>query len=151
MRYFVFLMMAVLAVSSCKKDDSQNQADIDEQIIKDYLSANGLTATRHESGIYYNILTEGGGSHPNVSNTVVIKYKGQLTDGTVFDETSGNTSATFPLSNLIRGWQFAVPLLKPGGKGMFYIPSALGYGPDGTATIPGNAVLIFEIELIDFY
>lgn len=150
MRYLSLILIVMLAIVSCKKDDTATQADTDEQIIKDYLANNSLEATRHESGIYYNIVKEGGGSHPNVSNTIIIKYKGQLIDGTVFDE-SGNSSATFPLSSLIRGWQFGVPLLKPGGKGIFYIPSALGYGPNGTANIPANSVLIFEIELIDFY
>jgi len=144
------LLIVIFALFSCSKDDAETQAETDEQIIKDYLSTNNLEATHHDSGIYYFIVKEGGGNHPNISHTVIIKYKGELTDGTVFDET-GNSSATFPLANLIRGWQFSVPLLKPGGKGIFYIPSGLGYGPSGTTNIPANSVLIFEIELIDFY
>ncbi|RLD57409.1 MAG: peptidylprolyl isomerase, partial [Bacteroidetes bacterium] len=43
------------------------------------------------------------------------------------------------------------PLLKKGGIGTFFVPSALGYGPNGPGSIPDNAVLIFEIELIDIY
>lgn len=150
MRLLNYLLIIMLAVVSCKKDDTAAQAEIDEQIIKDYIATNNLEATRHNSGLYYTIIKEGGGNHPNVDNTVVIKYKGYLTDGTVFDQ-SGNSSVPFPLSSLIRGWQFGVPLLKPGGEGIFYIPSALGYGTNGTANIPANSVLIFEIELIDYY
>ncbi len=79
-----------------------------------------------------------------------VKYKGYLTDGTVFDQTTGSLSATFSLSGLIEGWQEGIPLLKKGGKGTFFLPSALGYGPSGAGSIPPNTVLIFEIELLDF-
>ncbi|MFN9955636.1 MAG: FKBP-type peptidyl-prolyl cis-trans isomerase, partial [bacterium] len=73
-----------------------------------------------------------------------------LLDGTIFDQTTGNQTATFPLANLIPGWQEGIPLLQKGGKGTFLLPSALGYGPNPVGPIPANSVLIFEIELIDF-
>ncbi|MEI6409778.1 MAG: FKBP-type peptidyl-prolyl cis-trans isomerase [Bacteroidota bacterium] len=58
--------------------------------------------------------------------------------------------ATFPLSSLIKGWQEGIPLLKKGGKGTFFIPSALGYGSQDQGAIPANSVLIFEITLVDY-
>ncbi|MGB1218088.1 MAG: FKBP-type peptidyl-prolyl cis-trans isomerase, partial [Saprospiraceae bacterium] len=58
----------------------------------------------------------------------------------------------FPLTGVIKGWQEAIPLLSKGGKGTFLIPSGLAYGARGAgADIPGNTVLIFDVELLDFY
>ena len=79
-----------------------------------------------------------------------VRYKGYLLDGAVFDETTGNNTVVFFLSQVIRGWQVAVPLLQKGGKGMFIIPSGLGYGRAPQPRIPGNSILIFEIELVNF-
>ena len=79
-----------------------------------------------------------------------MRYKGYLPDGTVFDQTPGTETATFPLAGLIRGWQEGIPLLKKGGKGTFFLPSVLGYGSSGSGSIGPNEVLIFEIELVNF-
>lgn len=151
MRYLTpFLLCFVLF--SCKDNilspEEQFQEDI--RIIQQYLVDNNLTADSTTAGLHYIITQEGSGGHPNQQSTVTVKYKGYLTDGTVFDETTGNETATFPLSNLIEGWQIGIPLLKKGGKGTFLLPSAIGYGPYGSGSIPPNTVLIFEIELIDF-
>jgi FKBP-type peptidyl-prolyl cis-trans isomerase len=100
--------------------------------------------------LHYIITEAGSGGNPNVNNTVKVNYVGKLLKNEkVFDETNG-TPVSFKLSNLIEGWQEGIPKLKKGGKGTFYIPSALGYGPYGSGDIPGNATLIFEIELVDF-
>ncbi|NJN77920.1 MAG: hypothetical protein HC803_05960 [Saprospiraceae bacterium] len=57
----------------------------------------------------------------------------------------------FGLNQVIRGWQIAIPMLQKGGKGTFYIPSGLAYGSRGAGgVIPPNAVLIFDVELLDF-
>jgi len=147
------LFLAVLSLStlSCLKDVSpEEQLEIDIQKIKDYLAANNLTATETASGLHYIITQEGTGSNPTLQSNVTVRYKGYLLDGMVFDETSGSATATFPLSNLIAAWQEGIPLLKKGGKGTFFSPSALAYGPNGVSGIPGNSVLIFEIELVNF-
>ena len=155
MRYLViFSTFISFALLSCSGEtlspDEQFQEDI--RIIKQYLADNNLTADSTTAGLHYIITTEGAGGHPNLQSSVKVKYKGYLTDGTVFDETTGNETITFPLSNLIEGWQIGIPLLKKGGKGTFLLPSAIGYGPSGSSSgsIPPNAVLIFEIELVDF-
>ncbi len=147
MRYLTFLIVAVVLFSACNKE---NQEDIDDEIIQQYLSDNSIDATKDDSGIYYIITEEGTGDHPDINSEVTVRYKGYLTDGTVFDETTGNSTATFPLSGLIRGWQIGIPKLKQGGKGTFFIPSDLGYGDQATGNIPANSVLIFDIELVSF-
>jgi FKBP-type peptidyl-prolyl cis-trans isomerase FkpA len=148
MKYLTFLSILILIFSACNKEDSQ--ADKDDVIIQQYLADNSIQATKDPSGLYYVITEEGTGDHPDISSEVTVRYKGYLTDGTVFDETTGSSTATFPLSGLIRGWQIGIPKLKQGGKGTFFIPSGLGYGDNATGNIPANSVLIFDIELVSF-
>ncbi len=149
MRYLIrlaLLFLPLLALTSCKLED---QAEIDEEKIEQYLADNNLTATRHSSGIYYIISTPGSGGSPALTSTVTVNYKGYYLDNSVFDQTTGSP-IQFPLNNLIQGWQIAIPLLQKGGKGTFFIPSQLGYGSYPPQGIPANAVLIFDIELVDF-
>jgi len=137
---------AVLLFSHCQKD----YLKIDRKLILEHLADNGITAQEHESGIFYIITTEGTGNHPTLSSNVTVKYRGKLLNGNVFDETVGNETITFPLQSLIEGWQIAIPLLKKGGKGTFWIPSTLGYGDAALPGIPKNSVLVFDIELVNF-
>jgi FKBP-type peptidyl-prolyl cis-trans isomerase FkpA len=148
MRYFIAFLLVTFLFVSCKKDE--DQAIIDEEIILAYLKEKDLTATRDASGMYYIIYNEGSGGHPTDSTTVEVKYKGYLTDGYVFDRTTGSTTASFELTDLIEGWKIAVPMLQKGGNGLFILPSALGYGGVNQSGIPSNSVLIFEITLVDF-
>ena len=148
----LFLSVITLSFLSClgKEVTPEEQLEIDIQKIKDYLADNNLTATQTASGLHYIITQEGTGSNPTLMSNVTVRYKGYLLDGTVFDETTGSETITFPLSNLITAWQEGIPLLKKGGKGTFFSPSGLAYGPNGVAGIPANSVLIFEIELVNF-
>ena len=152
MRFFTTLLaFAALCLFACNKDLSpEEQLQKDIELIKQYLSDKALTASSTASGLHYIITKEGTGGQPTLQNTVTVKYKGYLLDGSVFDETTGTETATFPLTNLIKGWQEGIPLLKKGGKGTFLLPSALGYGPSGSGSIPANAPLVFEIELVNF-
>ena len=151
MRNLLFLLLS-LSFFSCDKgltDEQQLQADIDD--IKDYLADHNLTAQSTASGLHYIITTEGSGGHPTINSKVTVNYVGKLLKNEkVFDQTTG-TPVSFNLKNLIKGWQEGIPLLQKSGKGTFFIPSALGYGPEGAGSdIPPNAPLIFEIELVDF-
>lgn len=145
MKYIV-LIPAFFLLFACDKEG--RQAEKDDQVIVDYLSANNIEATKHSSGLYYAITNEGSGEHPDINSEVEVRYSGYFTDGRVFDETAGTTTATFGLTGLIEGWKIGIPLLKVGGEGTFFVPSALGYGTQGYASIPGNTVLIFDIELV---
>jgi FKBP-type peptidyl-prolyl cis-trans isomerase len=144
------ILFGILAVlfTACKKDN--NQDEIDDQIIRDYLTQHNIDAVKDPSGLYYVIDVEGTGGHPESDAEVSVLYKGMLTNGNVFDETSGNAPVSFPLQNLIEGWQIGIPLLQKGGSGTFYIPSRLGYGSRVLPDIPANSVLIFDITLVDF-
>lgn len=151
MRKFKFLLLALAGLfifSSCEDDDKQAQED--ENIIKEYLEENNISAKRHSSGLYFNITEVGTGSHPTPYSTVEVYYKGYLTNGNVFDQTT-DKSISFSLSGVIEGWQIGIPLLREGGKGQFFIPSGLAYGDRAIGSIPANSVLIFEVDLIEAY
>lgn len=151
MHKLLFLSLGLVLLVSCKKDlTPEEQLQKDLGLIRQYLADNNLTADSTSSGLHYIITKEGTGGNPPANSTVTVKYKGYLLDGTVFDETTGSSTATFPLFNLIQGWQEGIPLLKKDGKGTFLVPSYLGYGSSPVGSIPANSVLIFEIELVKF-
>jgi len=91
----------------------------------------------------------GDGAEVQPGATVTIHYTGALAaDGSIFDSSVGGEPATFPLDNLIPGWQEGIPGMKVGGKRRLFIPAAQGYGEAGSgASIPPNSDLIFDIEL----
>lgn len=151
MRYFS-LLLAVFGLSlfACNKDESEEQLREDIAQIEQYLKDKGLTAQSTASGLRYIITQEGTGPNPTIQSTVTVRYKGYFLDGSVFDQTQGTETTSFLLGGVIEGWQECVPLLKKGGKGTFWIPSALAYGPSGRGSIPPNTPLIFDIELVSF-
>ena len=148
MKKLLFLAGILLIIGSCKKE--VDYAAQDKKIIEDYIAAHGFTAQSTSEGVYYVVELPGSSQHPTATSTVKVHYKGYLTDGTVFDQTTGTASA-FSLSGVIQGWQIGIPKFGKGGKGKLLIPSDLGYGSNTTGTIPAHSVLIFDIVLSDFY
>ena len=141
------IILLLVAFSSCKKEEV-DYTQIDEDIIKQYITDNNLTATATGTGLYYVVDTPGNGAQPSSQSTVTVAYKGYLSNGSVFDE-SASSGISFSLTSVIQGWQEGIPYFKEGGSGILLIPSALGYGSQAASGIPANSVLIFEVELID--
>ena len=108
-------------------------------------------ALKTESGVVYRELRAGTGLSPKATDTVKVNYRGTLINGTEFDSSyARNEPAEFPLNGVIRCWTEGVQKMKVGGKAQLVCPSDLAYGDKGQPpTIPGGAVLIFEIELLD--
>ena len=106
-----------------------------------------------ESGILFEVLTEGTGPKPMAAtDTVVVHYTGTLLDGTKFDSSvDRGQPASFALNQVIKGWTEGVQLMNTGSKYRFYIPSELAYGSDARPGSPigPNSTLIFDIELIE--
>lgn len=102
------------------------------------------------SGLQYHVLQPGrlDKAPPNSYDTVRVHYEGRLLNGKVFDSTVGRQPATFPLHTLIPGWMEALSTMRIGEKRELVIPAELGYGAKGTSDIPGNATLLFSVELV---
>ncbi len=143
---FSFLILIFL-FSSCLKGSETlaplNQTEAD--IIK-YIADNNLNAQRSDSGLYYVINNEGSGARPTNTSNVTIAYKGYFLDGTIFDQNSSGYKT--PLNKVIKGWTEGITYFKEGGDGILLVPSNLGYGSNGYSSIPGGAVLIFDVRLI---
>ena len=105
-----------------------------------------------ESGLRYQIIQKGTGAKAEKGQTVSVHYKGQLSDGTVFDSSyKRNEPIDFPLGvgQVIPGWDEGIGLLKVGDKARLVIPSHLGYGSAGAGgVIPPDATLVFDVELM---
>ncbi len=79
-----------------------------------------------------------------------MNYTGKLVNGRVFDSSVGRGPAEFPLNGVIPCWKEAVQLMKVGGKATIVCPASIAYGERGSPpAVPGNAVLTFDVELLD--
>ncbi|MDZ3823087.1 MAG: FKBP-type peptidyl-prolyl cis-trans isomerase [Pseudoxanthomonas sp.] len=104
-----------------------------------------------DSGLQYQVITEGRGAKPAATDRVRVHYTGTLLDGTKFDSSvDRGTPAEFALNGVIPGWTEALQLMSVGSKYKLFIPSELAYGENGTpGPIGPNATLIFEVELLE--
>jgi FKBP-type peptidyl-prolyl cis-trans isomerase FklB len=102
------------------------------------------------SGLQYKVIKSGDGPSPKETDKVKTHYKGTLINGTEFDNSySRGEPAVFPVNGVIKGWTEVLQLMKVGDKWEVYIPADLAYGERGAGgTIPPNATLIFEVELL---
>jgi FKBP-type peptidyl-prolyl cis-trans isomerase FkpA len=159
-RIFVVLYSVIL-LSSCSKENNDlcnydacavaaPASEVTQ--LEAYLASATITATKHCSGMYYSIDAAGSGATPTICSTVSVKYKGQLTNGTIFDQST--TPVSFQLNGLIEAWKKGIPLIRPGGKVKLYCPPSLAYGSQvikdgaGNVIIPANSILVFEVELV---
>lgn len=107
---------------------------------------------KSETGLYYEIIEEGGRVKAGPEDSVKVHYVGTLTDGTEFDSSRRRGEpATFPVAGVVPGFAEGVQLVGEGGRVRLYIPPNLGYGenPQPGSPIPPNATLIFDVEMID--
>jgi len=103
-----------------------------------------------DSGLQYKVVEAGSGKSPAASDRVKVNYRGTLIDGTEFDSSfARGVPAEFGVGQVIKGWTEALQLMKEGGKWQLYIPAALAYGEASRPKIPGNSVLIFDVELLE--
>ncbi|MCE9679082.1 FKBP-type peptidyl-prolyl cis-trans isomerase [Shewanella sp. AS1] len=104
-----------------------------------------------DSGLQYEIITEGNGDKPSYDSTVRTHYHGTFITGDVFDSSVlRDQPAEFPVSGVIAGWTEALQLMPVGSKWKLYVPHHLAYGERGAgAAIPPYSALVFEVELLD--
>ena len=129
------------------------EAEANQKVGQDFLEANkakdGIQVT--ESGLQYEVLTEGKGEIPETTSKVKTHYHGTFIDGRVFDSSvERGEPATFPVNGVISGWTEALTMMPVGSKWKLYIPSDLAYGSQGASgSIPPNTTLVFEVELLE--
>lgn len=158
MKYLFGAALALsIFVASCKPSNPNPARDCSventkanpEEVValQAYLDSNNIVAIKDDRGFFYKETAVGStGNNPRKCDNVTVKYRGYLKDGSLFDQ---NSRIEFNLSQVIKGWQQAIPLMKTGGKITLYLPPSLGYGENGTgAAIGPNTTLIFDIELL---
>jgi FKBP-type peptidyl-prolyl cis-trans isomerase FklB len=162
------------AITRGVKDGLQGKKSTraDQQQIQDYVRSIMVAAAEHNkaagqeflakngkekavkttaSGLQYKVLAAGDAKAPVVLPTdqVTVNYRGKLLDGTEFDSSyTRGTPATFTVNGVIKGWQEALVLMKPGAKWQLFIPADLAYGDKPRPGIPAGSLLIFDVELL---
>lgn len=123
-----------------------------EKFLAENKKKEGIVVT--ESGLQYEVITEGSGDKPAATNTVKVHYHGTTPEGKVFDSSvDRGTPAEFPLNRVIKGWTEGVQLMSVGSKYKFYVPQELAYGANapqgGNGPIKNYMPLVFEVELLE--
>lgn len=128
--------------------------DRNRSLAKTFLERNakeeGVKTTA--SGLQYKVLASGPdtGTSPQPTDQATVNYKGTLLDGSEFDSSyKRGQPATFPVNGVIKGWQEALSLMKPGDKWQVFVPPELGYDAAQRPGIPAGSLLIFEVELLE--
>ena len=148
-RLTIVAATAALALAGCHKTlpDQSSQAEA-------FLAKTAKQPGVHvlPSGLQFVVVRSGpaDGLRPQLGDEVKVNYEGKLIDGRVFDSSyQRGQPAAMPLKGLIKGWQEALQLMRPGDEWLLYVPPQLGYGKEGAGgVIPPGAALIFRIELL---
>ena len=142
-----------MSIQNKLKDFMQNRIDTQKQFGKSFMQENKVKpgVTELPEGIQYEVIKEGTGPQPLLTDKIKAHYRGALLDGKEFDSSfKRNQPFSAPLRSLIKGWQIAIPLMKTGSHWRLWIPSDLAYGDRGAGgDIPGGATLLFEVELLE--
>jgi len=115
---------------------------------KEFLDHNATEkgVKKTQSGLQYKIIAAG---NTNPTDTVTVQYRGKLADGTEFDSSFAHgTPSKFAVDAVIKGWQEALALMKPGAKWQLFVPPELGYDASARPGIPIGSLLIFDVELL---
>lgn len=143
------LMAFQMQMQAKQQEQLERLAEQGRAFLEQNRDAEGVQVT--DSGLQYKIVEPGEGEAPGPTDTVTVHYRGRLVDGQQFDSSYDHGEpAQFRADQVIPGWTEALQMMKPGAKWELYIPANLAYGQQGTpnGSIPPNATLIFEVELL---
>lgn len=130
-------------------DKAKVQAAEGEAFLAENAKKDGITVT--DSGLQYEVITQGTGAKPSATSRVKTHYHGTLINGTVFDSSvERGQPIDFAVNGVIAGWTEALQLMPVGSKYRLYIPHNLAYGERGAGgSIAPYSALIFDVELLD--
>jgi len=143
-----------------KESERLEQAALNKKLGEEFLAANkkkdGVQTKMIDCGngqmgeLQYKILKDGSGTPPKTNDVVAVNYRGTLINGKEFDASAKRGQPIKqPANSFIRGWNEALPMMKPGSKWELYIPSILAYGDFARGDdIQAGSTLIFEVELV---
>ena len=113
------------------------------------MAASWPGAITTDSGLIFQSVEDGTGATPSVDDTVAAHFNGKFVDGRTFDSSAHKGVANFALNQVMPGWTEAFQMMKVGGKARFVLPPHLAHGELGKhPSIPPNATLIYEVELV---
>ncbi|MCB1877784.1 MAG: FKBP-type peptidyl-prolyl cis-trans isomerase [Chromatiales bacterium] len=146
------LITVISLLTGCENEQDRARAVENLAKAQAFLNENGQKqgVKTTASGLQYEISREGDGPRPAADAQVRVHYEGRLLDGSVFDSSyERKQSISFPLNQVIDGWQEALQLMPVGSKWRLYLPPELGYGRRGMGqVIAPNSLLIFDVELL---
>ncbi len=126
---------------------NEERLKVEMELLADYVKERDVEPIITESGLHYAVQEKGVGEIAQSGQTVNVKYRGTLLDGTQFDE--GVYKFVLGSGSVIPGWDEGIGYLNKGAKAVLYIPSSLAYGSRGGGIIPPDAPLVFEVELLE--
>jgi len=153
MRLSSILAAALIAALACGSDSPSAPITIETTTFAPALNVNLGGMIKTASGLFYKDSVVGTGNTAARGSAVTVNYTGWLADGTKFDSSFDPGRAPIPVTvgtgGVIAGWDEGLVGMKVGGWRKLVIPPALGYGAAGSAPkIPGNAVLVFNVQLV---
>jgi FKBP-type peptidyl-prolyl cis-trans isomerase len=144
------VVFAALVAAACgtSGDTAPNSAapDIASATFASSLGIDLTQFTKTATGLYYKDVTVGTGAQVASGQSITTNYIGWLANGTQFD--SGTIPFVYGVGQVIQGWDQGLGGMQVGAKRQLIIPPSLGYGASGSGPIPGNAILVFNVEII---
>lgn len=130
-----------------RQEKSKELEKTNDQFLAEFKAKPGVKISK--SGLMWEVIKEGTGRKPTPDDILKIKFIASFSNGEVFDSMAKNNPVEFPVRGLFPGWEEATQQMKVGGKYRFVFPPSLAFGKRGSGPIPPNAIIIFEVELLD--
>jgi len=146
----IYILLTLFLIIGCNQDSPNITQIQNMQYFIDNSQNPGIIEV--ERGLQYSVINSGSpeGATAELTNTITAHFHGTLTNGEVFwSSVEMGDPLTIPLSGLIEGCQKIISMMRAGDKWRVFIDPSMAYGDEGRPGIPSNAILIFEIELLE--